>query len=507
MQSYILKIDRNNKYLKIKGKKFLLSDVAKSNINKFTKRKALAVRAPDLNPTNIITQIENGLIFEVDFPNLAKLRNTISAWSSDGQKESLGSFYYTSNQIKEIQNSKRWIILGHKGQGKSALANRLEELQNNNPVVRMSFKSVDMKTISKHNNNGLKWKTFWQEIITEELTKSLIKNTLTVREDTYFTKIKKIINSADQLTILSESLNKIIDGDALTKEHSDESYSRFLTHIKKNISANFPKNITLIIDNIDQGAERNSEHDNYLSGIFYLMEVIDNLHLDLKNLGINLKPYLFLRKDLFYAIDNPNHSHRINDTVELTWSGEELLKLFTTRIFGSMLATKFEGLLYLLSSNPNDSADPSEFDVFELIQNESIISTPRDIVLLAKYCALYSQQIGDNDLFSASVVDMALQDCSRIWRMELVETLYFHLIEPEMLIEGLFDKTESRLILKEDLIKLIENSKPRRSSNFTLSLLLELKIITIETRGSTVAALLSKSTSLGKEKYRISFKI
>lgn len=346
-------------------------------------------------PTSVKSQKHQGkaeLTFDED-----TIRALFGHEAAEDEKVERLKNYYLKTDIYEKMKSDipLFILVGHKGVGKSALIKVLsydDSVENRIPIAVQPNDIIDLDVSE---SNFLKkiqtWKDGLANIIFNNLVIS-IKDTLLQNQNNK--SWKKWVDKFNDI-VCSIIGKKVID---LQDEKIRLSASSFTSLFKNSIFEE--KQVIIYLDDLDRGWE-NSESD--IKNLSAMLNAVRDLSRDIKNLKFRLS----LRSDVYYAVRTSDETtDKIDGSVIWqSWTNHEILVMLIKRIetyFGHTVDDN-----YLLHANQNKIAHYLD-SVFEKRFNGSghwenapmhrvimslIRKRPRDLV---KLCTLAARQANKN---------------------------------------------------------------------------------------------------------------
>ncbi len=252
--------------------------------------------------------------------------------------------YYVKTEIFNSMRSSipLYLLVGHKGVGKSALIKVLSSEDKDECNIPIIIQPDDVLNINIDTNNFLQrirdWKEGLSKIIFKELLYSVNELVKTKIENE---KMKKWV---DNLLTLTNSVfgRKISE---LQNSYLDLSHSEITAFFKNSLFEE--KIVTVYLDDLDRGW-KNSKTD--IENLSAMLNAVRDLSRDTSNLRFRVG----LRSDVYYAIRTSDETtDKIDGSVLwLKWTNHEILVMLIKRIetyFGNTFDEKV-----LLKSNQNE---------------------------------------------------------------------------------------------------------------------------------------------------------
>ena len=316
--------------------------------------------------------------------------------AEDENVERLKKYYLKTDIYEKMKsNIPLFILVGHKGVGKSALIKVLSSDDMANGKIPIAVQPNDILNLDVSESNFLKriqtWKDGLANIIFNNLILS-IKDTL-IRNPQNATWKKWVDRFYD---IASTVIGKKITD--LQGEKINLSSTTFTSLFKNTIFEE--KQVIIYLDDLDRGWE-NSEQD--IKNLSAMLNAVRDLSRDIQNLKFRLS----LRSDVYYAVRTSDETtDKIDGSVIWqSWTNHEILVMLIKRIETFLGHTVDDN--YLLNTNQNlishylDSVFEKRFNgnghwenaPMHRVLMSLIRKRPRDLV---KLCTLAARQAYKN---------------------------------------------------------------------------------------------------------------
>lgn len=321
--------------------------------------------------------------------------------------------YYLKTDAYNIlkSNIPFYLLVGHKGIGKSALLKvlEMEDIQSNN--IAITIRPDDIVGIGNHENNFLNRISVWKK----GLTNIIMDKMYSFLKSHYMKKIGA-----------PEILINMIGG--FLKDKFDE-FSIITENFSKVLMDDFLKNrkICIYIDDLDRGWKNTSEDIENLSALL-------NAIRDLNRTFASIKFRIGLRSDVYYSVRTSDETtDKIDGSVIwLRWTNHEIFVMLIKRINTFFKKEKNENILLSMNQKKLDVYLNELFeDTFkgvglwsEVGMHKVLMSMirrrPRDLVKLCTLAARKAAERGHkkimtNDLkeiFSQYSQDRLLDTCN-----------------------------------------------------------------------------------------------
>lgn len=355
---------------------------------------------------------------------------------AESEKEFLKSVFLPTALFKRIKNNDKWLVLGRKGSGKTALGLTLfTELQergsnvlliepdnfsfeahtkllqgsiNFSEVAKLSWKYVFLTILGKHvlqsviNKEGKNYRKW-----TEEANK--LREFLARRDDRFASWLDKALKKTGEITRFTFEFasmkaeaerTPIIPEASLLRDSLDETSQ----YIKKCTPKYFYQPFYILVDKIDEHWSQNPESIDLIIGLLKAAkecrEQIPQSHI-----------IIFLRSDIFDILkfDDLDKYRSISERV--IWDKSNLLKLISLRI-NATIGEKIDPgdaweMIFPKTINGQDS--------FSYLLRYTLMR-PRDLIQLCNYCKDVAENHNSNKI-DQKVINKALPEYSR-WKLD-----------------------------------------------------------------------------------------
>ena len=243
--------------------------------------------------------------------------------AEDEDIERLKKYYVKRNAYNTFKsNLPLFILVGHKGVGKSALFTVLKYEDAESGNIALTVKPDDILMLTEENNTFLRkiqlWKTGLARIILSELNSELLSIvTDKIKEPKYKSWVDGIT------TIMSSMLGKKIAD--VNESYTDLNASQIVALFKNNVFKE--KSITVYLDDLDRGWKNTSADIENLSA---MLNAVRDISREMPNLRFRIA----LRSDVYYSIRTSDETtDKIDGSVRwLTWTNHEIFVMLIKRI-------------------------------------------------------------------------------------------------------------------------------------------------------------------------------
>lgn len=327
-------------------------------------------------------------------------------------EENLAEYYVDTGVIGRIKLGRRWLVLGRKGSGKTALFRVLDEPRLGRSIRRLSFEEYPWQLHRLIAMDGVLGETAytasWRFMMLVEMTKHLTVYCEAEARKRGNALLAEIYGPEEQPDFFSSLIDKArrirrIDlpgvnglfsmggfeledaksvGPLLASSVHDWS-QRLLEFVKEHFSRH---PLTLTMDRLDDGWDATESSRGMLAGV---LKAARDINLNLGQRGWSAPVVVFLRSDIFDELNFNDKNKLSADTERLEWADNALVDVVEARIGHSL-------------SLPKKGSWETVFSDAEMRQRASIKSylikrcmgRPRDIVAFCIECQNVSQNRG-----------------------------------------------------------------------------------------------------------------
>ncbi|HRJ54750.1 MAG TPA: hypothetical protein PLV64_00580 [Anaerolineales bacterium] len=393
--------------------------------------------------------------------------------SAESEKETLRYLYLPTPFYERLKDTKKWLVLGRKGAGKTATCLMFfDQIKNQYDVSLITpgsmsiAKSILIEKASLNIEEAATQK--WKFVFLIEAARYLVHIATKKYGDNYtqwdmaLRKVRAFLvkhddNSANQLDKALKfvrSINKVavsvlkVEGALeVGKEASDGSalsddIDTFMSDFQQASNLLKQAPIYFLVDQVDDLWDSSKEGQDLIVGLLRAAKGINDTLQQIKII-------VFLRSDIFSYLRFHNSDHYRSHTEMIVWSTENLKKLISLRIHKS---TGKRGDVETLWSSvfPDLIDDGDSFDF--LIQYT--LMRPRDLIQLCNMCRDNALDRGKSDKIDEADIVGAIKKYSN-WKSEdLISEYSVQYPFLENILRGMFYANTSHEISRERIVEL-----------------------------------------------------
>lgn len=362
-------------------------------------------------------------------------------------------YFYFVNEAKEIISGQKNIVIGRKGEGKTAIAQYIYNQKSYNIYTeKMTFKNFPFNTIYKlQDGNYTKpnqyisiWKyliytTICKKMIINENISSNVRNQLLKvfptedRESKLSKLIEKYTLKDFGLQILNSGINVSRD-----KKKEELSWIEVVDILEYTILEHIDNaKYYIVFDELDEDYKYfrdEQERTNYFDMITGLFKAVQDIRTLFDSKKISVLPIIFLRTDIYNLITYSDKNKWSDSIINIIWTPNKLKELIKYRLnilFGTKSLSFDECWIRMFGTRevgygPYKMKRKSSFDyILRSTQNR-----PRDII---KYFQECTKQALDRNRFiiNPAIIRDADNEFSEYMKNEIIDEIYAVLPEYE----------------------------------------------------------------------------
>ena len=372
------------------------------------------------------------------------LLNKIKNWSIEASNED-ESYFYSTDEMKDILGGHILYVIGRKGTGKTAIVNSiLKSDDKNTHSLKLSFKNFPFNLLYECVDEDYvqpnQYISIWQLIIYRKLSSLLIQDKNI--EKTVKIKIQKLLDYSDEKTSrllkrideFSVGLNVLGNGlnFGLSKNKINLSWTVQLDNYKELFNElNLSGHYYILFDELDEDYKEfidEKERKKYISMLTSLFKAVKYVKQNCSNCII---PLVFLRTDIYNQLTDSDKNKWSENIVSLEWNLEKIKNMLAYRISKT--------------TNNHDSTINANFDYeFAKIFNPRVIYSgnkkskaisvfsyiarstqwrPRDFIKYIKICAEEACSMG-MEYATNEIVKSADAKFSDYLKQEIIDEIF-----------------------------------------------------------------------------------
>lgn len=326
----------------------------------------------------------------------------IGRYEAEGELEGLSKYFLDTGVSKRILGTQsgqgKYLVLGRKGSGKSALSLHLKNLleKDNKNIIESDMDQSLYTIISNKSENfgDLTLDYIWKFVIyvkmaqklldDDKISKSSQRRIYVLLQDLNIKKHKSILSKIVGFLKfkLSAGFSKVASVSAEVSQNNSPEYlydyeilNNFETIIKSEVANN---NVHVLIDKVD---ERWRGNENDKESILSLLEAVRSINTDreFKRSYTKCPPViLFLRTDIMDNLNSSNLNKVTQDTESIEWDKEGLVQVINKRIKAS--DTKYEIWDDVFDNSYIRDKKESDKYIYERTMNR-----PRDMIAFVRF--------------------------------------------------------------------------------------------------------------------------
>jgi hypothetical protein len=382
--------------------------------------------------------------------------NTIQKdWKLEAKQEDTKYFYFV-NEAEEIISGQKNIVIGRKGEGKTAIAQYIYNQNNYNIYTeKMTFKNFPFNIIYKLSDSNFTkpnqyisiWKyliytTICKKMIANENISSNIRNQLlkvfpTENKESKLSKlIEKYTVKDFGFQILSSGINASVD-----KKKEEISWIEIVDILEYTILEHIDDaKYYVIFDELDEDYKNfrdEQERINYFDMITGLFKAVQDIRTLFDGKKINIFPFIFLRTDIYNLITYSDKNKWSDSIINIVWTPNKLKELIKYRFNVLFETEETESLsfnecwirMFGTREVGYGSRKMKKMSSFDYILR-STQNRPRDFIKYFQECA--KQALNRNSfLVDPKIVREVDNEFSEYMKNEIIDEIYAVLPEYE----------------------------------------------------------------------------
>ena len=384
--------------------------------------------------------------------NLQFYRTIQREWKLEAKQEDTKYFYFV-NEGNEIISGQKNIVIGRKGEGKTAMAQYIYNQKAYNMFTeKMTFKNFPFNIIYKLSDSNFtkpnQYISIWKYLIYTTICKIMIAN------ENINTNIKKQLSEVfpseekesklekliEKYTIKDFGLQLLNSGFNISRDKKKEeiSWIEIIDILECTILNYIDKSkYYVIFDELDEDYKnfRNEdEKTNYFDMITGLFKAVQDVRTLFDDKNLEIYPIIFLRTDIYNLITYSDKNKWSDSIINIVWTQNKLKELIKYRLnvlFGTKNLPFDECWMRIFGTSqlgygPRKMKKMSSFDyILRSTQNR-----PRDFI---KYFQEGAKQALNNNclIINPALVREVDNEFSEYMKSEIIDEIYAVLPEYE----------------------------------------------------------------------------
>ncbi len=332
------------------------------------------------------------------------LLEALANWDIAAESDDIRRYFYHYNDVTKIESGAVLSLVGHKGAGKSAVAQWLADVNDPQRVGRcakLSFRDFKDSPIhgliTNPDDAQDQYKRLWYHVIVLSFIRLTIADPNVSRRLKFYLKWKFKPNARRGLSRIREIFTR---GGAINILGTGFTLGERMRGSFLNVADKLPydKPYYVIFDELDEEYRYAVAHGKlerrYHDGLIGLEKAIVQFHSDMKEKRQQLYPVMMLRTDIYDLLTSGDRNKFRDKTLDISWTENRIKNLLAYRI-SRALVPDAEGndillfqvawpALFNISSLRREGTTPSA--IFTYI-NDRTFMRPRDFVAFIKYAA------------------------------------------------------------------------------------------------------------------------
>ena len=423
-------------------------------------------------------------------------------WKLEAKQEEEKYFYFV-NEAADILSGKKNMVIGRKGEGKTAIAQYICNQKDSQIfTAKMTFKNFPFNILyslsDDHYTKPNQYISIWKYLIYTSICKQMISNgnidgnitTQLIKRFPTEDKNRKLSRLIEKYTvknfgfqILSSGVNVERD-----KDKEDISWIDGVEILEDTILENIDDSkYYIVFDELDEDYKNfNTEEEkaNYFDLITGLFKAVQDVRTLFWEKNLNVFPVVFLRTDIFNLITYSDKNKWSDSIIKIVWTRDKLKALIQHRLnilFGTS-GLSFDECwrrLFGIWKVKYGSRKMKGMESFDYILR-STQNRPRDFIKYFQECAVEALR-NNSFLVSPQLVKNVDNEFSEYMKNEIIDEMYAVLPEYDdifailSLIRKQTFKPNEFVDKYNQMVE--ENTIPERGAEKVLKLLFEFSVI------------------------------
>ena len=384
--------------------------------------------------------------------NNYKYYNSIKdEWKLEAKQEKAEYFYFV-NEAEEILSGKKNMVIGRKGEGKTALAQYIYSQKSYNIFTeKMTFKNFPFNTIYKLTDDNFtrpnQYISIWKYLIYATICKKMINNeAIDIDIRNKLTKIfpterkDRLSKLIERYTVRDFGLQIMSSGINIGREKKNEEISWIeIIDIFENTIFDYIDDAKyyIVFDELDEDYKafgNEKERTNYFDMLTGLFKAVQDIRTLFDNNRKNIYPIVFLRTDIYNQITYSDKNKWSDSIINIIWTPEKLKELIKHRL---NILFETQGLsfdecwtrMFGIAEMSYGLRREKKMSSFEYILR-STQNRPRDFIKYFQECARQAL-LSSSILVKPNLVKEADNEFSEYMKKEIIDEMYAILPEYE----------------------------------------------------------------------------
>lgn len=382
----------------------------------------------------------------------------INNWSVEALKEN-PAYFYNINEVNQILNGKKSIVIGRKGSGKTSIAKYLCGIEKANMFTqKMSFKNFPFNILYSLDNkkdytNPNQYISIWKLLIytcvcklmiTNEGIDNEIRNKLRTlygdeSEESLDRLLEKWTSKEFGIEVLGIGFN--IGG---SKDKTETSWIEQISILESIILTYCDKSCYYIVfDELDEDYktfQTEQEENDYFSMVTSLIKATEDIRNTFDNDDRQkcIYPVVFLRSDIYSRVKHSDKNKWREELIELAWDRIEIQKMLAHRLSVAMNYPNDlsfdKAWLKLFASAPVKMGNRQQrsLPIYDYIERSTEMR-PRDFIQYIKEACILADRVNEYPIAPSTIKD-ADESFSDYLRGETVDELFAILPDVESVL-------------------------------------------------------------------------
>lgn len=351
----------------------------------------------------------------------------IDNWSVDAKKENR-AYFYNIQEVNIISEGRKSFVIGRKGSGKTAIAQHLCEMQQDNVFAeKLSFKNFPFNILYSLDNKREytapnQYISIWKYLIYSYICKKMILNEnidFDVRDkltkvygDTSIKSLERLIgkwtSKAFGAEILGVGFNyeREKQGQELTWIDSIEILQQVILNYCDTAK------YFIVFDELDEDYkdfQSEAEANNYMCMLTSLFKAVQDIKSIFDSEDKQILPVVFLRSDIYDRIKDSDKNKWRESIIDLEWDSTQIQRMLAHRlcIAANIPENDFNTVWYKLFDKcmvKMGNRQSRKMEIFKYIERSTEMR-PRDFVQYVKECVTLAKKRSEMPISPQTVKD------------------------------------------------------------------------------------------------------